>query len=218
MSFTFSRLYSKSNILGNSFTFIISTSGVFLETSIFYTFSSLSFPQCAARDNLHCGRRGRDNDTPTYAQPATMRLYLLPITTRRTLLYGQRLNTAAAAAQQTLLDKTQNRAAKLWADWEKKEKGWQKTVVNYGNYALRRIPYQEWGLKSAPPLSTKRKDDELRGTDTVEVIYPKLLIPTDKVNNVLETLSTEREALHKKKFIYCLIGMPITIPFALVPM
>lgn len=146
-----------------------------------------------------------------------MRLYLLPITTRRTLLYGQRLNTAAAVAQQNILDKAQNRASKLWADWEKKEKGWQKSVVNYGNYALRRIPYQEWGLKSVPPLSTKRKDDELRGTDTVEVIYPKLLVPTDRVSSVLETLSTEREALHKRKLVYCLIGMPITIPFALVP-
>lgn len=149
-----------------------------------------------------------------------MRIFLLPISTRRTLLYAHRLNVATASqqAKESLLEKIQSKAAKTWAGWEQKESGWQKTVVVYGNQALKRIPYEEWALKSVPPLSTKRKDDELRGDDKVEVVYPQILVSADKVTEVLHTLGTEREALHRRKLIWCLVGMPISAPFALVPM
>lgn len=146
-----------------------------------------------------------------------MRVFLLPISTRRTLLYAHRLNVEAAQQSQGWLDKIQNKAAQTWAGWEQKESGWQKTIVNYGNQALRRIPYEEWGLKSVPPLSTKRKDDELKGSDKVEIFYPKSLISTTRITDVLQKLSTEREGLHRRRLIWCLIGMPISAPFALVP-
>lgn len=146
-----------------------------------------------------------------------MRLYLLPISTRRTLLYCHRADVAKAEVP-TWSDRIQSRAAKIWAGWEKKDKGWQKSVVSYGNYALRRIPYEEWGLKSVPPLSERRRIEELNGTDKVEVVYPESLIRTDKVTELLQRLSTERESLHRRKLIWCFAGMPLTIPVALVPL
>lgn len=145
-----------------------------------------------------------------------MRLYLLPLTASRTLLYSQRLNIATTN-KQGLADKVSKKASKLWAGWEAKESGWQKKVVNYGNYALRRIPYEEWGLKSVPPISARRKDDELKGKEKIELVYPDTIIPTTKAESVVRTLATERDALHKKKLMWCLIGMPISAPFALVP-
>jgi hypothetical protein len=145
-----------------------------------------------------------------------MKLYLLPISTRRTLLYCQRA-AAAPTQEQTLMDKVQARAARLWAGWEKKEKGWQKKVVEYGNYAFRRIPYEEWGLKSVPSLSKKMKEEVNTAARPVEVVYPKTLIPVDRVSGILHTLSTEREGLHKRRLIWCFVGMPISAPFALVP-
>lgn len=145
-----------------------------------------------------------------------MRLYLLPISTRRTLLYCQKLN-AQTNEGKSYVDKTTAWAAKTWAGWEKKESGWQKTIVNYGNQAFRRIPYEEWGLKSVPPLSTRRKDDEMLGKDKVEVVYPDTAIPTTKALSVLKTLATERATLHKQRLIWCVVGMPISAPFALVP-
>ncbi|KAK2064364.1 hypothetical protein LY76DRAFT_587568 [Colletotrichum caudatum] len=145
-----------------------------------------------------------------------MRLYLLPLTTRRTLLYAQRLNVVTNS-QQGLADKVGKKAAKLWAGWEARESGWQKKVVSYGNYALRRIPYEEWGLKSVPPISARRKDDELKGNEKIELVFPDKVIPTDKAEQVVRTLATERDSLHKRKLIWCLIGMPISAPFALVP-
>lgn len=147
-----------------------------------------------------------------------MRVFLLPISTRRTLLYAHRLNTEAIKQDQGYMDKLQVKGASIWAGWEKKDSGWQKTLVQYGNKALRRVPYEEWGLKSVPPLSTKRMDDELKGSDKVEVFYPKALIPPSKVEDVLQQLSTERAGLHRRRLLWCLVGMPISAPFAAVPM
>jgi len=147
-----------------------------------------------------------------------MRLFLLPISTRRTLLYCQKLE-APSKQKQTWSDWIQSKASRTWADWEKKDAGWQKKVVSYGNYALRRIPYEEWGLKSVPPLSAKRrKEVEMNGLkEKVEVVYPKSLVAIDKVPKILWALATEREALHRKKLIWCVVGMPLTIPIGILP-
>ncbi|KAH7035445.1 mitochondrial K+-H+ exchange-related-domain-containing protein [Microdochium trichocladiopsis] len=145
-----------------------------------------------------------------------MRLFLLPISTRRTLLYAQKIHVVPSE-KQTIADKVIVRATKLWAGWEKKESGWQRKVVDYGNYALRRIPYEEWGLKSVPPLSTRRREEETVGNYKAQLIYPDSVIPTTKALQVLHTLGTEREKLHRTRLIWSLIGMPISAPFALVP-
>ncbi|KAI1779622.1 mitochondrial K+-H+ exchange-related-domain-containing protein [Hypoxylon cercidicola] len=145
-----------------------------------------------------------------------MRFFLLPISTRRTLLYCQKLQSLPTQ-KQTLLDRATIYAAKLWAGWEKNDQGWQKKVVVYGNHLLRRIPYEEWGLKSVPPLSTRRREEEILGKDKNFLIFPETLIPTTKATNVLRTLGTERESLHKSRLMWCFIGMPISAPFALVP-
>lgn len=146
-----------------------------------------------------------------------MRLFLLPISTRRTLIYCERLHVLTQK-DSGLLDKATTKSAALWASWEKKESGWQKKVVDYGNKALKRIPYEEWGLKSIPPLSARRKSDELSGKEKVEVHFPSSMIPEDKVMDVLRTLGTERQQLHRSRIIWSIVGMPIVAPFALVPM
>jgi len=116
------------------------------------------------------------------------------------------------------MERVQSRAARVWSSWEEKDRGWQKKVVEYGNHALRRIPYEEWGLKSVPPLSTRRRDEEMKGTSKVELVYPKALIPTDKVSGVLEKMGTEGEALHRRRLLWCFVGMPLTLPIALIPL
>ncbi|KAJ3579947.1 hypothetical protein NPX13_g614 [Xylaria arbuscula] len=145
-----------------------------------------------------------------------MRLFLLPISTRRTLLYCQKLQ-ALPSEKQPWVDKITLRAAKLWADWEKKESGWQKSVVKYGNTALRRIPYEEWGLKSVPTLSARRREEEILGKEKHHLIFPQSVIPAERAPEVLRVLATEREGLHRSRMIWCFIGMPISAPFALVP-
>ncbi|KAL2158641.1 hypothetical protein VTH06DRAFT_4123 [Thermothelomyces fergusii] len=146
-----------------------------------------------------------------------MRLYLLPISTRRTLLYCQRLK-APASGKQTWSDWIQAKAVRTWSGWERMEKGWQKSVVNYGNQVLRRIPYEEWGLKSVPPLSQRREQVEREGTEKVEVVYPKRLLAMDQVPVIVQRLATEREALHRRRLFWCFVGMPLTAPIGILPL
>jgi hypothetical protein len=147
---------------------------------------------------------------------AKMRLFLLPISTRRTLLYCQKLQSLPSE-KQPWVDKITLRAAKLWTGWEKKDSGWQKSVVTYGNRALRRIPYEEWGLKSVPTLSTRRREEEIMGREKHDLIFPESIIPATRAPQILQTLATEREGLHRSRMIWCFVGMPISAPFALVP-
>jgi Mitochondrial K+-H+ exchange-related len=146
-----------------------------------------------------------------------MRLYLLPISTRRTLLYCKRLNVTTTE-KTGLVDKVTSRAAKIWTNWETQGASWQKRIVGWGNSAFRRIAFEEWGLKSVPPLSARRKDAELKGDEKIELVFPSSVIPIHKVEGVLAKLGTEREALHRRRLIWCCIGIPITLPFALVPL
>ncbi|KAI1264224.1 mitochondrial K+-H+ exchange-related-domain-containing protein [Xylariaceae sp. FL1019] len=145
-----------------------------------------------------------------------MRLYLLPISTRRTLLYCQKLQTLPSD-KQSWADWGTQRAAKLWAGWEQKESGWQKTVVRYGNKALRQIPYEEWGLKSVPTLSTRRRQEEILGKEKQQVVFPGSIISATHAPQILRTLATERESLHRSRLVWCFVGMPISAPFALIP-
>ncbi|KAK3491606.1 mitochondrial K+-H+ exchange-related-domain-containing protein [Neurospora crassa] len=182
-----------------------------------------------------------------------MRLYLLPISTRRTLLYCQKLQPPSASAASTSTTKQkqswgdyiQTKAALTWASWEKKESGWQKAVASYGNQLLRKLPYEEWALKSMPPLTKSRqrqleallqqqaqaeggfetesgeKGGSKRGkvdVDKVEVVYPGGLIKAEQVPRILHKLATEREGHHKKWFWWCLAGMPVTIPIGILPL
>ncbi|KZF23474.1 hypothetical protein L228DRAFT_246246 [Xylona heveae TC161] len=145
-----------------------------------------------------------------------MRLHLLPISTRRSLIYCQRLNRHVSP-DQTYLDRVTHKASEVWLKWERAEKGWKKSVTEYGNRAMQQIPYEEWGLKSVPPLSARRRDQELKGTRTVDVTFPSSIIPDEKVSDILRTLSTERQSLHRKRMWWSIFWMPFTAPVALIP-
>ncbi|KAL9029559.1 MAG: hypothetical protein Q9180_007016 [Flavoplaca navasiana] len=150
-----------------------------------------------------------------------MRLFLLPISTRRSLIYCQRLNTQISS-KTTYIDKITIRASKTWLKWEKAEKGWrtgwQKKVTHYGNKLFERIPHEEWGLKSIPPLSKRRKDEELKGNEQVEVVYPGSVIGQDKVNQALHAFAgDQRQAIHTKWMWGSILTMPLTAPAVLIP-
>lgn len=147
-----------------------------------------------------------------------MRLFLLPISTRQSLLYCQRLNLQLSR-ETTYLDKITTKAATTWLGWEKKNKGWQKKVTAYGNTLFQRLPYEEWGLKSIPPLSARRKRADIEGGEEVRVEYPERLIQPGRVQEALEILGGDaRQAFHTKWLWGSIVGMPVTAPMALIPM
>jgi len=140
-----------------------------------------------------------------------MRIFLLPISTRRTLLYCERIESSS---KQTWTDRIINRTSKTWSQWERAEKGWQKTLTVWGNSVLNRIPFEEWGLKSLPTLS--RTTQEQAGP--TKVLYPSMFMQPASVATALRNMATERQSFHRRNLFWSSVIMPFTIPFTVVPM
>lgn len=148
-----------------------------------------------------------------------MRLFLLPISTRRTLIYCERVapSLAPGATKPPLADRIINKSSSVWTSWEKAEKGWQKKVTEYGNALFRRIPFEEWGLKTLPPATKGKLEEVGSGKLKFECLYPGKFLEGHRVGGVLEKLAEERQGLHKRKLLTTVAWMPVTIPFAAVP-
>ncbi|KAF1912903.1 mitochondrial K+-H+ exchange-related-domain-containing protein [Ampelomyces quisqualis] len=148
-----------------------------------------------------------------------MRLFLLPVSTRRSLIYCERVHEKPPRAR-SLVDRVTLKANETWAAWEKDDKAignWKHKVTFYGNHAMKRIPYEEWGLKTLPSLTAQRKQSILEGRDTCEVLFPGRYLKQEKLPGILEKLAKERQAMHRSKLIWSLVIMPFTAPFMLIP-
>jgi hypothetical protein len=148
-----------------------------------------------------------------------MRLFLLPISTRRSLIYCERVHEKAPK-DRSIIDRVTIKANETWAAWEKDEKAvgnWKKKVTFYGNQALKRIPYEEWGLKTLPSLTAARKQSILEGKEKHELLFPGKYLKQEKLPGVLHALAKERQLMHKSKLTWSIIIMPFTAPFMLVP-
>nr|POE85402.1 uncharacterized protein c23h3.12c [Quercus suber] len=169
-----------------------------------------------------------------------MRLFLLPISTRRTLIYCERVQETIASSSSSTpakpppySERILNKASTTWASWEKAEKGWQKQITVYGNELFKRIPFEEWGLKSFP-AGTKKALLELDAPPhaTWECLYPTHFVglqgaspqraispgeQTGPVTALLRQLATERQGLHNRRLWTSIALMPVSAPFTLVP-
>lgn len=148
-----------------------------------------------------------------------MRLFLLPISTRRSLIYCEKLHEKAPK-DRSYYDKLTIKANETWVNWEKDDKAvgnWKKKVTFYGNQLLKRIPYEEWGLKTIPALTTQRKQDIIDGKAKYEVLFPGRYLPSARVPGILEKLAKDRQNMHRSKLIWSVVIMPFTAPFALIP-
>ena len=148
-----------------------------------------------------------------------MRLFLLPISTRRSLIYCEKLHEKAPK-DRSILDKVTIKANETWAAWEKDDKAignWKKKVTFYGNHALKRIPYEEWGLKTLPTLTAQRKQSIVDGKEKYEVMFPGMYLKQEKLPGILEKLAKERQLMHRSKLMWSIIIMPFTAPFMLIP-
>ncbi|RHZ66704.1 hypothetical protein CDV55_107381 [Aspergillus turcosus] len=145
-----------------------------------------------------------------------MRLFVIPISTQRALIYSRPLSRDIAK-ELSVLDRVTNKAAETWAKWEEADKGWKKHLVTWGNKVQQRIPFEEWGLKSIPSLKAQRRLDKSFETKKVDVLFPGNAIKAEKLRSILRKIATERQDLHHKKMWWSLIAAPFTAPIALIP-
>ena len=160
-------------------------------------------------------------------QTPNMRLLLLPISTRRTLIYCEPPSHSIPVSEQTRLDKAVNWSSRTWASWEKAPSGWKKTTTTWGNKMLRGIPFEEWGLKSIPGLKKQRRlelERDFGSAKKIEVRFPGSFQSLcqgpmgQDVREVCRKLGTERQSLHQRTLVKSVAAMPLTIPFGLLPM
>ncbi len=92
-----------------------------------------------------------------------------------------------------------------------------------------RIEYQEWALKGIDPamgpklMGGSLKDAEKKASDKgipqldhIPLLYPSSLLKPDRLLTSLKNLTDHRTPHHYRRFWYCVVGMPFTIPFALI--
>ncbi|KAJ5576982.1 hypothetical protein N7535_003908 [Penicillium sp. DV-2018c] len=145
-----------------------------------------------------------------------MRLFLVPISTSRALIYARPLRKDLAK-ELSYLDRLTSKAAETWAKWEEADKGWKKHLVKWGNSVQQRIPYEEWALKSIPSFKTQQKINPDHGKVKIDVLFPGNAVKLERIPQVLRTIATERQEFHRKRLMWCLVGAPITAPLGLIP-
>ncbi|KAJ5382495.1 hypothetical protein N7517_000406 [Penicillium concentricum] len=145
-----------------------------------------------------------------------MRLFLVPISTKRILIYARPLSKDLAK-ELSIIDRVTTKAAETWAKWEEADKGWKMHLVRWGNSVQQRIPYEEWALKSIPSFKTQQRINGDHGNTKIDVLFPGNAVRLDRIQDVLRKIATERQELHRKKMMWSLIAAPITAPLGLIP-
>jgi hypothetical protein len=145
-----------------------------------------------------------------------MRLFLIPISTKRVLVYARPLRKDLAK-ELSILDRITTKAAETWAKWEEADKGWKMHLVRWGNSVQQRIPFEEWALKSIPSFKTQQRINGDHGKTKIDVLFPGNAVRLDRIQDVLRIVATERQELHRKKMMWSLIAAPITAPLGLIP-
>ena len=87
-----------------------------------------------------------------------MRILLLPLTRRQTLLYAQRLTENQLNKPSPLLTWIVTKTQKTWAEWGKSDTRWKLKTVEMGNKLLDKIDWEEYSLKTVQdPKTTTAK-------------------------------------------------------------
>ena len=88
-----------------------------------------------------------------------MRILLLPLTRRQTLLYAQRLTQNEGHKPNPWLIWASQKAQQTWLEWGKSDTKWKARTVETGNKLLDKIDWEEYSLKTVhDPKSTKTEN------------------------------------------------------------
>ncbi|EPQ26090.1 uncharacterized protein PFL1_06298 [Pseudozyma flocculosa PF-1] len=129
------------------------------------------------------------------------------------------------------------RASAFWIDLgrtdQKSTLDWKRRTYVTGERLMDRIEYQEWALKGIDPamdpklIAAQAAVDGGQGSEKsavdagaspqIPLLYPPSLLKPEPLIASLKNLTDQRTPHHYKRFWVCVVGMPFTIPFALIP-
>ncbi|PWN40265.1 hypothetical protein IE81DRAFT_293677 [Ceraceosorus guamensis] len=128
-----------------------------------------------------------------------------------------------------LLNKASNYWLSLNEPGAKSTFDWKRRTYRAGESLMDRIEYEEWALKGVDPqagpvlseIRSKREasasQSAAEGAAEIQLLYPATYLQGPVLIAALRKMTKHRTPHHRSRLIWCLIGMPITIPFALVP-
>ena len=139
----------------------------------------------------------------------------------------------AKASQLPFMTRMLNKASAFWIDLgrtdQKSTFDWKRRTYVVGERLMDRIEYQEWALKGIDPamgphllsgqakeLTAEQSDSGIPKLNHVPLLYPSSLLEPERLLKSLKNLTDHRTPHHYRRFWYCVVGMPITIPFALL--
>ncbi|KAN0062289.1 hypothetical protein ACQY0O_005470 [Thecaphora frezii] len=126
------------------------------------------------------------------------------------------------------------KASTFWIDLGRTDKkstfDWKRRTFVTGERLMDRIEYQEWALKGIDPaldpkLVAAEADKGSVGTKEsvadpdakIPLLYPSSFLKPEPLMVSLKNLADQRTPHHYRRFWTCVVGMPFTIPFALIP-
>lgn len=142
----------------------------------------------------------------------------------------------------SLLVKYENKAvqfaSKVWTNLQKSDKSVNKKIVHYVGRFLDNIPWTEDSLRSIPSKSALLRQVRQTGEKSVDVtelqlksayeikdeplvgipvLYPSSMISSKTLGREMDELCHQSVKYHKRQMLLTGLGIPLSLPFALVP-
>ncbi|KAG7754551.1 hypothetical protein KL929_002216 [Ogataea haglerorum] len=171
----------------------------------------------------------------------------LPITTKKSFFFCQYTPKVLPDGKEGLDTKLVNWAAKAWHKLERSENRFNKSIVSVIHRLLNEIPWMETCFRSIPSQTkitrylkdyqkpdekTERTSDQDRKVhpglvtqldispeelEQIPLYYPSLLLSSEQITKELRSEIQKGHEYHKKYLFVNLLLLPLTIPFALIP-
>ncbi|GAV53114.1 hypothetical protein ZYGR_0AI03960 [Zygosaccharomyces rouxii] len=168
-----------------------------------------------------------------------VKLIIIPVTTHRVYLYHKHredmLNKSSMAVR---FESWVNRKSEaMWNKIVKSPRPASQKIINMVNQLLDKTPWMENSLKTLPGENrlikrvvnvehqkvenmtirqyTKNKNE--METKPVNAYYPSNIISPEQLSSSLKFLYTKGLSYHWKQTLWCLSGLPLTLPVVLIP-
>lgn len=155
-------------------------------------------------------------------------LVAIPITTHKAFVYC-RHQKALTGSRPSLNSKAVEWGHRAWSKLEKSNLKVNIKTVQFVNKLLAKIPWEETCLRSVPSQNSIVRElcnaQDAKGVKVKEasykpipVYYPSSMIPETTISSQLSTYAKDGCSKHLKYLVYSLLGIPLTIPFIIVPL
>lgn len=172
--------------------------------------------------------------TPTLSNKRIF-FYALPLTTKKTFIHCKYNDNIFPNGEKTLENKLIGKFQNIWTKFSTSDSNINKKIVSLINKFLSKIPWIETCLMSIPSqkfITRKLKEDEKFVThneiineniesdylERFDFYYPNKLTNMDLIMNNFKPEFKSQYEIHKSGILKDILLMPLTIPFALVPL